>query len=209
MDVIGSVSVIILLFMFLPQLLQLRQESRSRHCSNNLRQLGLSLQNFESARQKFPAATGFISGRRKSVMSDRLSGFVAILPYLECGPQYEMILAALEEQRAGETFDVIFEKEEADLWQTPPQFRCPDFGDLSRPMSTNYAFCIGDQSVGLHQPGRVRGAFTFGRGVKIREISDGTAQTLLLAEVCSRGERRLGNANVAQGLPQSYLERYC
>ena len=52
----------ILIGMLLPAVQQVREAARRTTCKNNLRQLGLSLHNYESAQQRFPEGYLYISG---------------------------------------------------------------------------------------------------------------------------------------------------
>jgi len=80
----------ILIGMMLPATRSVREAARRTECLNNLRQIGLATLNYEEAHTKFPAATGIASlGGVGS--SDKLSGFVAILPFLEQSDHYQTI----------------------------------------------------------------------------------------------------------------------
>src|SRR5829696_2376971 len=61
-----------------PTLMAAREAARCMQCKNNLRELGISIQQYHDSRKRFPQAW--------TVATDKVSGFgwaVALLPYLE------------------------------------------------------------------------------------------------------------------------------
>jgi type II secretory pathway pseudopilin PulG len=66
----------ILVGLLLPAVQAAREAARRMQCSNNVKQLGLSLMNYESATKKFP---------RSHNVDNQLSWHVAVLPYIEQG----------------------------------------------------------------------------------------------------------------------------
>ena len=67
----------VLVALLLPAVQAAREASRRLSCANNIRQLGLSMHNFESANQKFPPAIQLGRGQY------RWSALARILPYVE------------------------------------------------------------------------------------------------------------------------------
>ncbi|EMI47175.1 protein containing DUF1559 [Rhodopirellula sp. SWK7] len=72
---------------FLPmQLIRYRASARSASCSNNLKQIGLAIYNYNSAYARLPTGSGGSSsgdgGNLTVGNADRLSGLVGILPFL-------------------------------------------------------------------------------------------------------------------------------
>jgi prepilin-type N-terminal cleavage/methylation domain-containing protein len=72
--VIAIVGILVALLM--PAVQAAREAARRMSCSNNMRQVGLALTNYESAYRKLPVG---------SIQSNFISGFASILPQLESG----------------------------------------------------------------------------------------------------------------------------
>jgi prepilin-type N-terminal cleavage/methylation domain-containing protein/prepilin-type processing-associated H-X9-DG protein len=69
----------ILVGLLLPAVQSAREAARRMSCSNNVKQIGLAMHNYESALRLFPPG---------SIRSNFISGFASILPYLEQGNLY-------------------------------------------------------------------------------------------------------------------------
>ena len=76
-----------LVALLLPAVQAARESARRAQCINNIKQLGLSLQNHESARGAFPANQNDILGGHRAFASY----LVKLAPYLELASLYEQI----------------------------------------------------------------------------------------------------------------------
>ena len=86
----------ILIGMLLPAVQQVREAARRITCSNNLRQIGLALHNYESAHQDFPAG---VQEEGNNAQSDSLwSVSTWILPFVEQNNAFDVL-----DPRAGNT----------------------------------------------------------------------------------------------------------
>ena len=87
----------ILIGMMLPAVRRVREPARRMTCMNNVRQLALAKLNFESAHLRLPAAMGdsdFVSLSDADHVN-RLSGFIALLPFMEENNVYDQITKPL------------------------------------------------------------------------------------------------------------------
>lgn len=84
----------ILVGLLLPAVQAAREAARRMQCSNNLKQLGLAVHNYESTFQRFPsrqAGSGSIQSAQQRL---RLSIFATLLPFYEQDPLWQQIQTA-------------------------------------------------------------------------------------------------------------------
>lgn len=186
----------VLLALLLPTMRTSGEAARRMSCSNNLKQLGLALHNYESTYRMLPNAMGGTNGGVLSIESNhgRLSGLVALLPFLEQSSMWGAISGGIELD--GTTYppmgpapwDKTFKHWTIDI----ATLRCPstsyDQADFGR---TNYAFCIGDIAANIHQPSIARGAFACGLNVRFEDIKDGLSNTIAMAEIGTKSKRKV------------------
>jgi prepilin-type processing-associated H-X9-DG protein len=148
----------VLIALLLPAVQQAREAARRTQCKNNLKQIGLALHNYHDTYQLFPAA--HLNGLQGE---PKLSWRVSILPYIDEGPRFNAY-------QFGEAWDG---PSNSRLLNPLPQvYSCPSH---SAPGNTNtsYATITGDHSI-------------LGDGVcvKMREVTDGSSNTLMVIEAC-------------------------
>src|SRR6476660_4971125 len=82
LDVIAIIGILVALL--LPAIQAAREAARRTQCTNNIKQLGLAMQNYHSARNRFPANVNWIwaSGTHK-VRRNFASHLVNMAPYME------------------------------------------------------------------------------------------------------------------------------
>ncbi len=178
----------ILVGLLLPAVQAAREAARRMQCSNSVKQLSLALHTYESAYKRFPARKAgtnhaFNGTERTSNNGGRLSGFIALLPYVEQGPMYAQIQAGAPPINPGGPAAWAGWT----VWNVSPGFlTCPSDGTtFNAPTNTqinNYAFCVGDDAVNIRDNRVVRGIFPSTVGVKIAEITDGTSNTVAFSE---------------------------
>ncbi|HTN77681.1 MAG TPA: DUF1559 domain-containing protein [Pirellulaceae bacterium] len=184
----------VIIALLLPAVRRAREPARRMQCSNNLKQLGLALHNYHDVHGHLPSCMGGTGEGATELLgnANRLSGLIAILPYIEQTTLYEQIIAPHEID--GVSYPAMGPAPWVDAyepWNTPINiFRCPSAsGGKAKSNRTNYTFCIGDAAQQIHQPKTLRGAFACGLISRLDEITDGTSQTILMAEIGSRAER--------------------
>ena len=151
-----------------------REAAGRTQSKNNLKQILLALHNYHDAHREFPV--GVIEGQNTPEQS--ISWFATILPYVD--------QAALNQQlKADEAWD---SKANAEVAKTPiPIFLDPaatdlDFDGFAR---TDYAGVAGLGADGPNKAVDEKGAgiFAYNRGTRIRDILDGTSNTIAIGDI--------------------------
>lgn len=185
----------ILIALLLPAVQAAREAARRSQCVNQLKQLGLGLQNYHQNLAVFPprkgGTTGYGSSTRLDGNYNRLSAFVFLLPYVEEQALYDRIMGG------DPTTTPPVPKNGAAPWsgwapysRAPAALSCPS-GAVTPPTTSrcthNYAFCLGDQGYvpptgTLRDASSLRGCFPSQNCVSISDIRDGTSNTILMSE---------------------------
>src|SRR5205809_2892375 len=79
----------VLVALLLPAVQQAREAARRSQCKNNLKQIGLALQNYHSSANRFPP--GYVAGATYPATSNGWGWSAMILPYLDQAPLYRKI----------------------------------------------------------------------------------------------------------------------
>jgi prepilin-type N-terminal cleavage/methylation domain-containing protein/prepilin-type processing-associated H-X9-DG protein len=182
----------ILIALLLPAVQAAREAARRMQCGNNLKQLGLALLNYESAKGCLPPGVIWYGGMYGA---NRMVFLPHLLPYTEMGPLYDSI-------KWTNSAVVWADSANAAVTRVPlPGMLCPSdrsagdtvtnaYGTFAR---TNYLGVFTGYQIGdLHYPGkpaptattpdRPRACFDCNRSAKLSEITDGTSNTLCMAE---------------------------
>ena len=139
------------------------RESRREQCAVQLKRLGLVLNEYNEKHGHFPAPA--LAGHDRTPL---LSWRVALLPYLGYQSLYERF-------HLDEPWDSPHNR--ALLTEMPPEFACPS-GPGRRQGRTGYLVIVGP----VTEFGSVNTPFEPTRGVDIREMIDGTSNTILVLE---------------------------
>ena len=200
----------ILIALLLPAVQQAREAARRTQCKNNLKQIGLALHNYHDVYNMFcyrkggtANGLGGTTTSRVHANFDRLSGLVALMPYLEQKNYYERV-------QAGDAALGVAPGGPA-AWNgwvgynmNVPSLRCPtDPGiNVARGVS-NFAFSMGDLINNNRDTGNVNGLFGgSGRCYGIRDVLDGTSNTLAFSErvAANFGINGKSQASVQEGI---------
>jgi prepilin-type N-terminal cleavage/methylation domain-containing protein/prepilin-type processing-associated H-X9-DG protein len=183
----------VLVGLLLPAVQATREAARRAQCTNNLKQMGLALQDYHDAIGTFPmsyaARSRFIDGA-----TDTTPGWgwgAMILPQLEQGPLLSAINFVLPVESSANT-TVVRSILSTFLCPSDPipggPFLVTDAsGNVLATMApTSYAACAGndltDSTTGLNNNGLGNGVMFRNSGIRLAEITDGTSQTIVVGE---------------------------
>lgn len=192
----------ILVGLLLPAVQAAREAARRMSCSNNLKQIALALHNYESAYKRFPMGNVVRIRSTTDLSGDGWTWHARILPYLEQSSLYDRVSAVMgtdigtqnsaEQILAGRTTRIS-------------AFQCPTHpgGSISNTakngyqLSTYNAVCgtttfnsdQADESTDVAYNGN--GMFFLNSKIRFGDVTDGTTNTFLIAEV----QDDLGGAN--------------
>ncbi len=191
----------ILVGLLLPAVQAAREAARRMQCSNNLKQMGLAVHNYESTYKRFPAmqtGTGTIVGGGQFYC---MSGFYAIMPYCEQLNLYNNLSTLNVAPWDYHATDVSNGIRKAILNSRISYMECPSDSGSTDPSTAaltltlnSYGMCSGDNYAramlagetgsAANQKQAIQNRGIFGRGdyPRIGAITDGTSNTVMLGE---------------------------
>lgn len=182
----------ILIALLLPAVQQAREAARRTQCRNNLKQLGLALHNYHDTHRVFPPSGIYRFAGNSPMLQGgptpggplNFSWITMLLPYLDQAPLYNAI--NFSAPLWGQT---INGQQISSLLL--PALLCPSddgygAGNVHNIAWTNYA---GSEGYDWHtRPGhRLNGIFQIATRISIKDITDGTSNTVAIGEVTARG----------------------
>ena len=168
-----------LVALLLPAVQAAREAARRTECKNNLRQLGLALQNHHGALGHFPA--GVVAGD-DDFRNAKHSGFVSLLPYLEQQTLFEKY-----DQSEAWTSDANLAVGAARLSMLICSSNVTEVVQQGKDLAaapTDYAFSKGPLAYLCEDQPSV-GVFDINSDVRIAQITDGTSKTFAMGEAAS------------------------
>lgn len=207
----------ILIALLLPAVQQAREAARRTQCKNNMKQFGLALHNYHEAHSTFPLGTSVNFNSSAGGGNFISNGIVMLLPYFDQTNLSNLYnqTAAWENQSAAAARTVI------------PTFVCPSnvgqnpiqdtaLGALGLPVGdtfgiTTYVMSRGS-NIGWCQssnhPSNVKGMFDLNRGSKMRDIRDGSSNTIAMGEAATGPQFILCEGQGCNTAPSTKVEAY-
>ncbi|HVA51240.1 MAG TPA: DUF1559 domain-containing protein [Pirellulales bacterium] len=184
----------ILIALLLPAVQAAREAARRAQCTNNLKQLGLGLQNYHDVNKKLPYAKGGTSFCQASAKPfqgncNRLSGLIPMLPFLEQQSMWDNIRSATVDTGTCNSPQGPAGWIGWGAWNyTVPGLVCPS-DIVSVPSAgsvgqNNYCFSRGDSIYNNCYSSQTRGLFQYSINVGLNEVLDGTSNTVAMSERC-------------------------
>lgn len=171
----------VLIALLLPAVQAAREAARRMTCSNQVKQLSLSLHNYHDTHQSFPqAAMRYKSG------NTRLNVFVAVLPFMEQQAMYDTYTA----QTAN--LDPWWANNDSIFCKAVGPYLCPSDsgrsagGGTADLKPTSYRYSLGDwpDGTGNNKIANPRGAFSLyeSDSRSMSTMADGTSNTIVFSE---------------------------
>jgi len=191
----------ILIALLLPAVQQAREAARRSQCKNNMKQIGLALHNYHDTYNVFPPAALAIHNSGVAVQpTDAEPGRTAvrggwgwgvyILPFLDQAPLYTLL------NPNGNNFPAAPTNETRTVL---PVYQCPTEaspnlhfatamggdGSANGHARSSYAAVCGsgnNADYANKSPTNTRGMFTYNSSVRMRDVTDGTTNTIMIVE---------------------------
>jgi prepilin-type N-terminal cleavage/methylation domain-containing protein len=199
--------------LLLPAVQSAREAARRSACTNNTKQLGLAVLNFESTRKRLPAAGDRATGTTVASTNSH-SWITMILPYLEETNLYNSMSGSTNRfaNNASSLVDSTAQKQ-----VVLTQLICPSFAGTTSGGITCYEGAAGISEAtaesGAPTTGNTGGAIgvdidsstaTSKTGILLSQISDGTSKTFSISEAKNRtswwdGDKCYNTAQVPAG----------
>lgn len=202
----------VLIALLLPAVQQAREAARRSQCQNNMKQIGLAFANYESTHRRFPSLAPMYGGDDTAcAWPNRHGAWTAILPFLDQAQYYDQINIAIPPGGAGPgpgmattgQFNSTVFRQQVNGYLCPSDTEKKQFYYGQAGASQNsypqgsYALsagtwdnsrwwwgCAGSSEGTLTGESNIEGngAFTWRKARKIRDLSDGTSQTIFAGE---------------------------
>jgi len=185
----------ILVALLLPAIQAAREAARRTQCINNLKQIGLALQNYHDTYQKFPIGNVVRFATNGTPYGDGWTWHARILPQLEQGTLYDQVYRVMGTDSGGrDSAEQLLARRDTVL----TVFQCPSHprggvntgsGKYGSQVSTYNGVCgttvfNDDQLDEASDVGyKGNGMFFMNSDVRIADVTDGTTNTFIVAEV--------------------------
>jgi prepilin-type N-terminal cleavage/methylation domain-containing protein len=198
----------ILIALLLPAVQAAREAARRSQCTNNLKQIGLGLQNYHDRSRSFPPVTIFAKGNAAAGQNHyHHTWLTALLPFMEQMPLYQSTNFQLPAVTAAYAAPNVVGQPV--ISTVVNSLLCPSDAFLGKDIAQTHNLAITNYvgSMGWHwwdgcvncpnatiMPGDNRNIFTPPRAHTFSDILDGTSNTIVVSERLSKGWSPTGNA---------------
>lgn len=178
----------VLIALLLPAVQQAREAARRIQCSNNMKQLGLAMHNYHDTYGNFPA--GQFSQQQlddPNGQPNRMTWFTSILPFVEQRAMYDLVKPSMANSPAN-TWNETVRKTVVDGFVCPSD---PNGGKIGNDgFQGNYLANSGHDimvQANADKPstngGGMSGLFFVKSHIGLKDITDGTSNTLMFGEI--------------------------
>lgn len=181
----------VLIALLLPAVQQAREAARRSQCKNNLKQLALALHNYHDSFGLFPP--GSFAGVYAQYVSGGLDGsrkcwMQMILPYIDQAPMYNQLTPYFNSGTDMLSVPQSIITTKINVLQCPSDPAAGKVSSQSQGFIGNYVLCSGPQdpttSVNGNTQGlKLNGMFYGISSTKVRDVTDGTSNTVMGAEL--------------------------
>ncbi len=185
--VVVLLTLAVLAALLLPAIQQSREAARRSQCKNNLKQIGLALMNYCSVQKTFPPGV-VVSQVPQATGGNHLGWFYQMLPFWDSVPLHkwfdsELDITATGTRSNSELSGVILVSMRCPSDWGPDQDPSGSFEGRFTMGTANYVgnFGVGYPSLKMH-PDDCQGIMGPNSRIRIRDIKDGMANTILAAE---------------------------
>jgi prepilin-type N-terminal cleavage/methylation domain-containing protein len=202
----------VLIALLLPAVQAAREAARRTQCTNNIKQISLSLHNFHDTQERFPCGNRdpfWARFKQKDYptvnmgYNDYYGFFILLLPFIEQSGVYETIISenTVLSNTSGKVNllhpgnDAVFNTFEIDNLRCPSD-RYAKMKKSNEMCRASYGGCWGDSVYSYRSENHVRGilfnAGTDGKVIGFNAASDGTSNTITISEtLCGKFDNTL------------------
>jgi prepilin-type N-terminal cleavage/methylation domain-containing protein len=180
----------ILIALLLPAVQQAREAARRSTCKNNLKQIGIALHNYHDTHRLFPY--GHMEVRTGNYNSSAPYGTYhwrdtwahQILPFVDQAPLYNKYSANTASHVHLVTDPEIY-KAVVPVYLCPSDPSTPGNADSLGRSQGSYIGCAGNEATTTGA--NLNGVFADNSNTKIRDLKDGSSNTIMVSEIIIRG----------------------